>query len=448
MNMPSGFLDAEAGPRQFGRYQVIGQQRKPVIGVVYKAFDPQEHRMVAIKAVRREMLEDSESDDKFPKRIWNEIQAIGKLRHPGIISLYDSGQTSEYAYFATEFVDDPALAELLDADTQFDVSEAVVFIASLLDALEHAHQSGIWHRDLSPRCVVVSATGQAKITDFFLARVDSSALTSVGEVLGTRGYVAPETYRGQALDHRTDIFGAGALLYRLLTGVAPFTGTPQQVFQQVLEMNVRPPSQHRPHLARMDGIVLRAMAAKPADRYESAAEFRNALLAVAPQPGLVPTPGAQLVSAAELAHRAAPTPGPAAPAPAPAATPSPSARLLDDGDDFDAALVTAPKVRVALAPGLPGRAPMGPSVAPNAAPTAATAVSPQAPAGLPPELISLAQERLTVQLGPIASVLVRRAAAGASSRGDFLARLLAQIPDEAGRRKFSLAMASVDPSSG
>lgn len=287
-------------PSHIGKYSIISVLRKPRVGIVYKAFDATVRRHVALKAIRLDVFEDEEPEDRFASRFWNEVRAVGDLRHPGIVAVYDVGRDDTYAFMAMEMVEGRTLDEHFAARTRFDAMQVVRFVISLLDALAHIHHHDVWHRDLRPENLVVTEGGQAKIIDFFLAHLESSTLTAVGQIVGSQGYLAPEQYVGGAVDHRADIFSVGVLLYRMLVGEQPFTGTAAVIMQKTCQETPGLPSQRAAGRvsAAFDPVVMRALAKNPAARFQSATAFREALYEAAHPHAAAPAAAAAVQSPA------------------------------------------------------------------------------------------------------------------------------------------------------
>jgi serine/threonine-protein kinase len=248
--------------------------------VVYKGMDPVIGRPVAIKTIRTRLPAVDATGTHLPVRFRNEAQAVGRLQHPAIVAIYEYGEDNGTAFIAMEYVEGRTLSSLLAATPMPDEPTLVRVMAQLLDALHCAHKAGVWHRDIKPANVIVTASGDVKVTDFGIARVDDEALTVVTAIVGTPGYIAPEQYLGQPIDHRIDIFAAGVLLYRLLTGDSPFAGRPDAVMFKTVHGAPPVPSVvtagRRP--AAYDAVVAKALAKRRDDRYASAADFRRALL--------------------------------------------------------------------------------------------------------------------------------------------------------------------------
>jgi serine/threonine protein kinase len=256
------------------------------MGVVYKSFDPVIRRPVALKTIRKELLSDEDEAAAFAARFRNEAQAAGCLLHPGIVAVYEYGEDAQYAFIAMEYVEGSSLRQYFERQVRFEERDLVSIMVQLLDALQYAHDQGVWHRDIKPANIIIMNNGRIKVADFGIARVESSTLTQVGAVMGTPGFIAPEQYLGREVDHRIDVFAAGVVFYELLTGKPAFSGSKEGVMYKVCHEAAVPPSivSGRPALARFDAIALRALAKRPQDRYASAEEFRSDLLAAYDQP--------------------------------------------------------------------------------------------------------------------------------------------------------------------
>lgn len=268
-------------PAKLGKYPITGVLGEGAMGVVYKGLDPVIGRTVAIKTIHKQLAASGDdSASSYADRFRNEAQAVGRLSHPGIVQIYEYGEDRDVAFIAMEFVQGRTLSQLL-ASTPLPNEQTIVRVmAQLLDALDCAHRAGVWHRDIKPANIIVTEAGQLKLTDFGIARIETNALTLVTSIIGTPGYIAPEQYIGLPLDHRIDVFAAGVLLYRMLTGNSPFAGTPEAVMYKTVSENPTPPSlvPGSRRSAIFDAIVAKALAKKAEDRFASAAEFRRSLL--------------------------------------------------------------------------------------------------------------------------------------------------------------------------
>ncbi len=249
------------------------------MGVVYKGFDPHIRRIVALKTIRKELVDDDQAATLLA-RFRNEAQAAGRLSHPGIVGVYEWGEVGELAFLAMEYVEGNSLRDYFNRGTRFEGPDAVSVMAQLLDALHYAHQQGVWHRDIKPANIIVMNNGKLKIADFGIARIDSSNLTQTGSIMGTPGYMAPEQYSGHAVDWRADIFSAAVVLYQLLVGSRPFTGSPESIAYKICHVQPVLPSEADPGrcTTQFDAVVMKALAKNPADRYQNGQAFRDALL--------------------------------------------------------------------------------------------------------------------------------------------------------------------------
>jgi eukaryotic-like serine/threonine-protein kinase len=260
--------------------------------VVHAADDLRLGRRVAIKTLRTELASDPEVVTAFLR----EARVAAALNHPGIVAVHDVHEGTRAdahapPWMVLEFVDGQTLRDILKAERQVPPARAVGILADVLEALEHSHARGVVHRDVSPGNVMVAANGQIKVTDFgiaaavgrFAKREGRRDPQSVGDVVrGTAAYLSPEQARASAVDARSDVYSAGCLLFTMLTGRPPFTA---DTVAELARMHVREqpptPSSVRPDLpARLDPIVLRALAKDPADRFPDAASMRAALLEV------------------------------------------------------------------------------------------------------------------------------------------------------------------------
>jgi serine/threonine-protein kinase len=391
-------------PESIGKYPVTGMLGKGAMGIVYKAFDPHIKRAVAIKTLRREMLEDDERADGHAARFRQEAQAGGRLLHPGIVAVYEYGEERDFAYIAMEYVEGHTLRRYFQRNTRFDEPDIVSIMAQLLDALAHAHQQGIWHRDIKPANIIIMNDGRIKVADFGIARIEASSLTQVGVIMGTPGFMAPEQYTGAAVDLRIDIFSAGVVLYQLLAGVAPFAGPAEAVVHKVCNQDPTPPSEVAglDHLARFDPVVATALAKNPQDRFGSAAGFRNALLEAYARP-VNPT-----VSEDTILHDATRSP-----------------------------LVVDPSQRLGT------RSAAGSAAARPTAPSQSTTALIQS--GWDIEVLQAIEARLSSFVGPVARPMVRRAARHTPHLSTLVRMLADQMPNADDRAKF-LTLSALDQS--
>jgi eukaryotic-like serine/threonine-protein kinase len=249
------------------------------MGDVYEAHDPKIDRRVAIKVLRRGLIERNDDRVRWTERFLQEARAAGRLLHPNIITLYDYGEEAGTPFFAMEFVEGENLGVLLKRHGRLAHRDALTVITQVLDALEFAHSRGVIHRDVKPSNIMLMEDRLAKIGDFGIAHIEASDLTSAGEVLGTPYYMAPEQLSGRPVDKRTDLFGAGAVLFELLGGEKPFG---KSLAENWSNMERRGPADIHalnPEVTpALKAVIETALAFNPNQRYASAAAFSRAIV--------------------------------------------------------------------------------------------------------------------------------------------------------------------------
>ena len=272
---------AKKRPAQLGRYKITSELGRGAMGVVYKGEDPSLDRTVALKTV---ILSDEAAErTEYRKRFFLEAKAAGRLSHPQIITVYDFGQEGEVAYMAMEFLKGTELRTRMKEGT-ISVPEAVHIAEQVAQGLGYAHEHGVVHRDIKPSNIMLLAHDKVKIMDFGIARMRASDhKTSTGLVLGTPKYMSPEQVAGSPVDHRSDIFSLGVVLYEMLTHTKLFSGEDNpQIFHNVVNFQPLAPSRVNPEVPPMlDFVVERALKKDPAvryqDAYELAADLHSAL---------------------------------------------------------------------------------------------------------------------------------------------------------------------------
>ncbi len=221
-------------PASLGRYRIERVLGRGAMGIVYLAFDPHIERQVALKTIRDDLLGvtgTTSSTQALSARFLNEARAAGRLVHPNIVSVYDYGESDDTAFIAMEYVQGESLAARLArhaaAGTLIEPGRALGWFSQLLDGLEYAHEAGVIHRDIKPANLLITQRGECKITDFGIARIDTSQLTQAGALIGTPSYMSPEQFTGDPVDARADLFSAAVVLYEIMTGVVSVRGERQ-----------------------------------------------------------------------------------------------------------------------------------------------------------------------------------------------------------------------------
>jgi serine/threonine-protein kinase len=284
---------------RLGKYEIWRELGRGAMGVVYEAFDPLIQRTVAIKTILKSSFDKSEAKEAF-SRFRREAQAAGRLTHPKIVSIYEYGEDEEMAYIVMELIRGRELKDYFDREEHFEVRDGVRIVLQLLDALDYSHSRGVVHRDIKPANIMITDEGGIKVADFGIAKIESTHLTQAGIVLGTPTYMSPEQFMGKEVDRRTDIYSAGVVLYQFLTGTRPFTGSVIAIMHKAVNQEAVPPSRLNPAVpGALDAVVGKAMAKRPEDRYQTAAEFMEALKQAA-QEAPAPTAEKSLISASEM----------------------------------------------------------------------------------------------------------------------------------------------------
>ncbi len=268
---------------RIGRYEIIETLGRGAMGVVYLALDPLIDRKVALKTLRVDL--DDELASEFRERFLREARAAGRISHAGIVTIHDVGEDPEsgLVFIAMEFIKGQDLKQLMASGRRFRPSEAARIAAEVAHALDYAHSLGVVHRDIKPANIILTPDGSPKITDFGIARVESSNLTVEGQFIGTPNFMSPEQITGREIDGRSDIFSLGVVLFNLLTGQKPFAGeTMHEVTMKVVQEPSPIPSTLTPGVpAAFNPIILKCLEKDPDRRFQSGAELAQVLAALA-----------------------------------------------------------------------------------------------------------------------------------------------------------------------
>ncbi|WP_425831832.1 protein kinase domain-containing protein [Streptomyces fractus] len=263
-----------------GRYRLTGRLGRGGMAEVFAAEDVRLGRTVAVKLLRSDLAEDPVSKARFTR----EAQSVAGLNHHAVVAVYDSGEDvvagSTVPYIVMELVEGRTIRDLLLSAEAPGAEQALIIVSGVLEALAYSHQHGIVHRDIKPANVIITNTGAVKVMDFGIARAlhgAQSTMTQTGMVMGTPQYLSPEQALGKAVDHRSDLYAVGCLLYELLALRPPFTGeTPLSVvYQHVQDTPVLPSEVLDEVPPELNGLVMRSLAKDPDDRFQTAEEMRG-----------------------------------------------------------------------------------------------------------------------------------------------------------------------------
>jgi len=266
-------------PEQIGRFKILGALGEGAMSNVYKAFDPEINRTIAIKLLRGECA----ADPEYRYRFLQEAKAAGKLTHPNIVTIYDVGEIKEGPYIAMEYLEGPTLEETMESGQPISLRDAVIYGIQIAEALDYSHANGIIHRDIKPSNIISpGGVRNLRITDFGIAHMDTldkQRRTHMGAVLGTPQYMSPEQVEGLTVDGRSDLFSLGVILYQLITGDKPFTSeTLTSLLMKIVQDEPAPIDQKVPGiLPSLQKIVEKLLKKQPEQRFQSGREVADSL---------------------------------------------------------------------------------------------------------------------------------------------------------------------------
>jgi len=265
--------------KTISHYKIIEKLGEGGMGIVYKAEDTKLKRTVALKFLPAQSLPDEAERTRFV----HEAQAAAALDHPNICTVYEIDETEGSTFIAMAYIDGPSLKDKIDTGP-IKIEEALHIAIQIAEGLQEAHEKGIVHRDIKSSNIMLSSKGQAKITDFGLAKlIDRTRLTKTGTTVGTIAYMSPEQTRGATVDHRTDIWSFSVLLYEMITGQLPFKGDyDQAVIYSIVNEEPEPVTGVRTGVPmELERVVNKAMAKDPAERYQTFNDLLVDLRAIA-----------------------------------------------------------------------------------------------------------------------------------------------------------------------
>ena len=279
-----------------GRYRIGSLVGRGGMAEVYEGYDTRLGRTVAIKLLKSDLANDPSFEEKFR----GEAQASARMAHPSIVRIYDAGEEEttdsngnlvKTPFIIMELVKGKLLREIIHAG-HVDIEKAIRYVTGILSALEVSHRSGVIHRDIKPANVMISENDAVKVMDFGIARAvsdNSATQAATAGIVGTAQYFSPEQARGETVDARTDLYSTGVILYELLAGRPPFKGESavSVAYQHVSELAPNPSDFNPQVTPELNAVVMRAMAKDRDERFQSAEEFREHLLAA--QTGVVVT---------------------------------------------------------------------------------------------------------------------------------------------------------------
>ncbi|HEV8582858.1 MAG TPA: protein kinase [Thermoanaerobaculia bacterium] len=264
-------------PTKLGRYEIVDEIGKGAMGVVYLARDPLIGRLVALKTFRIGYSVKDQEIEQFRVRFMREAQSAGILTHPNIVTIHDVVEDSGdgLAFIAMEYVRGTNLKLLLQGEQPLSLQFVLDIVAQVGDALDYAHSNRVVHRDVKPANILITSDNRVKITDFGIARLDTSNLTQEGQLLGTPNYMAPEQIQGREVDSRADLFSLGVVLYEMLTRHKPFQGENLTVVShRIVYDHFTPPRDYAAELPLgVERILSKALEKDPARRYQRAREM-------------------------------------------------------------------------------------------------------------------------------------------------------------------------------
>src|ERR1700722_3645596 len=285
-------------PKVIGRYEIVEELGRGAMGSVFKARDPAVGRIVALKTIHTTALEGAQSEE-YRTRFYREARASGVLAHPGIVPVFDVGDDAGVPFLVMEFVDGRNLADVIKKGERYTLDRVLEIIQQVAEALGYAHRQGVIHRDIKPANILMTSKAvygseRPRITDFGIAKLASSDITTTGQLLGTPSFMPPEQFTGSPIDDRADLFSLGVILYSLATAEQLFPGEPMTAASyKVVYTEPIPPAKLNPAIpARYEALILKALAKSPSDRFQTGEEMAQELASMRTGSGTTISPSA------------------------------------------------------------------------------------------------------------------------------------------------------------
>ena len=268
--------DPEKQPQTIGRYEVLRLLGAGAMGSVFLAEDPRIKRKVAIKTVKMDAIRHEQDRHEFMARFQREAEVSGLLNHPGIVAIYDVGESDQGPFLAMEYVPGKPLDAIIKGGTPLTLAQRLRIAAAIAEALDHAHARGIIHRDVKPGNVMVGEDGRPKLMDFGIAKREDASLTQTGTFLGTPSYASPEQIKDGTVDNRSDIFSFGVMVFELISGQSPFPGN--SINTILYKIVNEPPVEVQPPVTGImpEGwkrVFDKVLSKKPQERHSSCSAF-------------------------------------------------------------------------------------------------------------------------------------------------------------------------------